>query len=203
MTHGVTPRVHGNHGKRPHNRFSLDIYQQATAFLQSYIQRAQNNQPGRSNQQSNKMKGKERSSASSIVLPPDITCKTVHSAYKEYMEHFEPGTKWLGFSTFRHFMKRQFPLVKFSAPMSIPSASEQVHTVSHTYGMISNASEPKNLEHPPPVVTTDRVVVVVEEDEYSAVGRKTAPVATLAQETSPSPASEDVSLQCRPTVSDR
>ena len=88
--------------------------------------------------------------------------------------------------------------------MSIPSASEQVHTVSHAYGMISNASEPKNLEHPPPVVSTDRVVVVVvEEDEDSAVGRKTAPVATLAQETSPSPASEDVALQCRPTVSDR
>lgn len=155
MTHGVTPRVHGNHGKRPHNRFSLDIYQQATAFLQSYIQRAQHNQSARNNQPSNKMKSKERSS---VVLPADITCKTVHCAYKEYMEHFEPGTKWLGFSTFRHFMKRQFPLVKFSAPVAIPSTSEQLlHTGS-----------PKNLQHSPPVVTTEEV-------EDSAGCRKKAP----------------------------
>lgn len=170
MTHGVTPRVHGNHGKRPHNRFSLDIYQQATAFLQSYIQRAQNQQQHQSAggggggglSGNNKTKSKERSS-SAVVLPADITCKTVHSSYKEYMEHFEPGTKWLGYSTFRHFMKRQFPLVKFSTGTSSSGGSgggtgaDQQHHGS-PYRSASSAA-PKNLTRPPPVVTTDRVVV--------------------------------------------
>lgn len=37
MTHGVTPRVHGNHGKKPHNVFSLETYRRATDFLKLYI----------------------------------------------------------------------------------------------------------------------------------------------------------------------
>lgn len=37
MTHGVTPRVHGNHGKKPHNVFSLETYCRATDFLKQYI----------------------------------------------------------------------------------------------------------------------------------------------------------------------
>ena len=38
--HGCTPKEHGNHRKRPHNVFSLDIYQTATKFLQvrKYLQ---------------------------------------------------------------------------------------------------------------------------------------------------------------------
>lgn len=39
MTHGVTPRVHGNHGKKPHNVFPLDTYTRATEFLKSYIEK--------------------------------------------------------------------------------------------------------------------------------------------------------------------
>ena len=35
--HGVTPRIHGNHRKRPHNTFPLDIYQRATKFLQVFV----------------------------------------------------------------------------------------------------------------------------------------------------------------------
>lgn len=153
MTHGVTPRVHGNHGKRPHNRFSLDIYQQATAFLQSYIQRAQNQQlsPASSGWSSaHKSKSK---TAAVVLLPADVTCKTVHSAYKEYMEHFEPGTKWLGYSTFRHFMKRQFPLVKFS------HSGPAVATVEHenSPNRMASSAAPKNVIRAPPVVTTGRV----------------------------------------------
>ena len=131
MTMGVTPRVHGNHGKRPHNRFSLDIYQQATAFLQTYIQRIR--VPHSSSV--------SVSGGGSCYLPADVTCKTVHAAYKEYMEHFEPGTKWLGYSTFRQFLKRQFPLVKFTVqpPPVIPPPP-----VSAT-----------SLVNSPPVVTTD------------------------------------------------
>ena len=94
--HGVTPRVHGNHGKRPHNRFPLDIYQHATAFLQGYIQKS----------------SKVSRTSHAIQLP--ASRKNVYLAYAEYMEHFEPGVKVLGYSTFRHFMKLQFPLVKFT-----------------------------------------------------------------------------------------
>lgn len=116
MTHGVTPRVHGNHGKRPHNRFSLDIYQTATAFLESYIPRVRLPEP-----HATPAKSREHKAA---YLPPDVTRKAIHTAYKEYMEHFEPGSKSLGYATFRHFMKRQFPLVKFtSASTAAPSSS--------------------------------------------------------------------------------
>lgn len=44
-THGVTPRVHGNHGKKPHNVFSLETYRRATEFLKTYIQ-LHNTAPG-------------------------------------------------------------------------------------------------------------------------------------------------------------
>lgn len=149
VTNGVTPRVHGNHGKKPHNRFSLDIYQQATAFLQSYIERARN-RPANGPSSSVKTKltgnGRDKSAAGSqIVLPADVTCKTVHSAYKEYMEHFEPGSKWLGYSTFRHFMKRQFPLVKFSVSAASPELASP-----------HRASATKNLTQTPPVVASDQ-----------------------------------------------
>ena len=158
MTHGVTPRVHGNHGKRPHNRFSLDIYQQATAFLQSYIHRAQQSQqqPGGLPSTSKSKSGNKDSKPSSsvVLLPPDVTCRTVHSAYKEYMEHFEPGTKWLGYSTFRHFMKRQFPLVKFSNGGGVGGAAV---AADGSPTRLACSAAPKNLTRPPPVVTTDRV----------------------------------------------
>jgi len=108
--HGVTPRVHGNHGKRPHNRFPLDIYQHATAFLQGYIQKS-------SPKIQKSGSSSSSSSSSSIQLP--ASRKTVYMAYAEYMEHFEPGVKVLGYSTLRHFMKLQFPLLKFSDPKQL------------------------------------------------------------------------------------
>ena len=128
MEHGVTPRVHGNHGKRPHNRFSLDIYQHATAFLQGYIQRQSSINTVSSSSSSHRSKARDRGHI--VYLPADVTRKTVHLAYTEYMEHFEPGTKLLGYSTFRHFMKLQFPHVKFAEvnnknapPPPLPSSS--------------------------------------------------------------------------------
>jgi hypothetical protein len=154
MTHGVTPRVHGNHGKRPHNRFSLDIYQQATAFLQSYIQRIQQQQP-----LADAVNLNSKDKNGSCYLPADVTCKTVHAAYKEYMEHFEPGTKWLGYSTFRQFLKRQFPLVKFTptAPL-VPTAVATVSSPSNAAASVRPLIQiqgSSSLVDSPPVVTTD------------------------------------------------
>lgn len=100
MTHGVAPRVHGNHGKKPHNTFSLDIYRHATEFLKQYLE-THTGESGITN------------TKQIIQLPWDITRKNLHDAYKEYGQILEPGIKLMGYSTFRHFMKEQFPNVRF------------------------------------------------------------------------------------------
>lgn len=102
MTHGVTPRVHGNHGKVPHNTFSLDIYKIATEFLKNFIE-----------VQETKQKTKLAKNAP-LHLPPDVTRKTVHDLYTQYCKKVSPNVKNMGYSTFRRFMKVQFPQVKFA-----------------------------------------------------------------------------------------
>lgn len=102
MTHGVTPRVHGNHGKVPHNTFSLDIYKIATEFLKSFVE-----------VQEARQKSKLAKNAL-LHLPPDITRKTVHDLYALYCKKQSPDIKVMGYSTFRRFMKVQFPQVKFA-----------------------------------------------------------------------------------------
>ncbi|XP_015112364.1 uncharacterized protein LOC107038012 [Diachasma alloeum] len=102
ITHGVTPRVHGNHGKIPHNTFSLDIYKIATEFLKNFLK-----------QQEAKQKTKAVKNAP-LHLPPEISRKTVHDLYKEYCKKLSPSIKFMGYSTFRRFMKVQFPQVKFA-----------------------------------------------------------------------------------------
>lgn len=101
MTHGVAPRVHGNHGKKPHNTFSLDIYCHAREFLKQYLEQHTGERDILNTKQA-------------IQLPWDVTRKNLHDAYKEYGQILEPGVKLMGYSTFRHFMKEQFPHVKFS-----------------------------------------------------------------------------------------
>lgn len=102
MTHGVTPRVHGNHGKVPHNTFSLDIYKIATEFLKNFIE-----------VQETKQKTKLAKNAP-LHLPSDVTRKTVHDLYLQYCKKVSPNVKNMGYSTFRRFMKVQFPQVKFA-----------------------------------------------------------------------------------------
>lgn len=100
MTHGVAPRVHGNHGKKPHNTFSLNIYRHATEFLKQYLEQY--------------TVDCNISNPKQIVqLPWDITRKNLHDAYKGNGQLLEPGLKLMGYSTFRHFMKEQFPQVRF------------------------------------------------------------------------------------------
>lgn len=98
MTHGVAPRVHGNMGKKPYNTFSLDIYKHATEFLKQYLEQHA---------------GCNKDITKTIIVNGD-TRRNLFDAYKEYGELLEPGVKLMGYSTFRHFMKYQFPNVKFS-----------------------------------------------------------------------------------------
>ncbi|KAJ8923648.1 hypothetical protein NQ315_010228 [Exocentrus adspersus] len=129
MTHGVAPRVHGNHGKKPHNTFSLDIYRHATEFLKQYLEQHTGERDIVNTKQP-------------IQLPWDVTRKNLHDAYKEYGQILEPGIKLMGYSTFRHFMKEQFPHVKFckvepkacthqtnSQPAQIQQQNQQIQTV--------------------------------------------------------------------------
>lgn len=102
MTHGVTPRVHGNHGKIPHNTFSLETYKIAMKFLKNFIQ-----------MQEMRQKTKLAKNAP-LHLPSDVTRKTVHDLYAHYCKRVSPNVKRLGYSTFRRFMKVQFPQVKFA-----------------------------------------------------------------------------------------
>ena len=106
MVNGVTPRIHGNQGKKPPNKFPLDTYQQAAVFLQNYIS---THSPGSSNTKKQNKAGKPFP----IFLPVEITRKKVHNAYREYCEHFVPDVKVMGYSSFRHFMKDKFPNVRF------------------------------------------------------------------------------------------
>ncbi|XP_078042579.1 uncharacterized protein LOC144472964 [Augochlora pura] len=101
MTHGVTPRVHGNHGKIPHNTFSLDIYKIATQFLKNFIDLHEA-----------KQKAKVAKNAP-LHLPSDITRKVVYDMYIQHCRKVSPNIKIMGYSTFSRFMKVQFPQVKF------------------------------------------------------------------------------------------
>ncbi|KAF5275359.1 hypothetical protein FQR65_LT04187 [Abscondita terminalis] len=120
MTHGVAPRVHGNHGKKPHNTFSLDIYRHATEFLKQYLE-THTGESGIGN------------SKQHIQLPWDITRKNLHDSYKEYGQILKPGIKLMGYSTFRHFMKEQFPHVKFCKvePKSALHQQQNQHQPQH------------------------------------------------------------------------
>lgn len=119
MTHGVTPRVHGNYGKVPHNTFSLDIYKSATEFLKDFIKKQEHTQ-----------KTKVAKNAP-LHLPPDMTRKAVHDLYTEYCQNISPSIKVLGYSTFRGFMKVQFPQIKFAKQEFTPRTSnvQNVKTV--------------------------------------------------------------------------
>nr|XP_015840511.1 PREDICTED: uncharacterized protein LOC107399218 isoform X1 [Tribolium castaneum]XP_015840538.1 PREDICTED: uncharacterized protein LOC107399218 isoform X1 [Tribolium castaneum] len=117
MTHGVAPRVHGNHGKKPHNTFPLDIYYHATEFLKQYLEQYTGERDIVNTKQP-------------IQLPWDVTRKNLHDAYKEYGQILEPGIKLMGYSTFRHFMKEQFPHVKFCKvePKNASTSQQQNQT---------------------------------------------------------------------------
>jgi len=92
--HGVTPRIHKNKGKKPHNVFQLDHYQLAHRFVEDLLQ------------------------ARKKTLPKDLTCTKLHENYKEYFEKMEleteeQGTKMMAYSTFRNFVHERFPQLKF------------------------------------------------------------------------------------------
>lgn len=91
MTNGVTPRVHGNVRKKPHNALSLDVYKFAENFVKSELTHYTND--------SNK--------SMIVVNEPRI------NIYQKFRLNCPMNTKTMSYSTFRHFLKKQFPYVRF------------------------------------------------------------------------------------------
>lgn len=94
LTKGVVPRVHGNIGKKPHNTFSLDMYKCAEHFIKNILTShaaLDTNKP--------------------FILPGE-TRMGIYNKFKQSALH--PDGKIMGYTTFRHFLKMQFPNVRFA-----------------------------------------------------------------------------------------
>lgn len=108
LNKGVVPRVHGNIGKKPHNTFSLDIYKCAERFIKEILAShiiADTNKP--------------------FILPGE-TRMGIYNKFKESALH--PDGKVMGYTTFRRFLKTQFPNVRFANwPTKDCSSSGTVH----------------------------------------------------------------------------
>lgn len=98
MVNGVIPRVHGNIGKKPYNSFNLDTYQNVTNFIKDYIK---------------KNVGVTGRSYKSLVIQGD-TRKNMYDQYIENGRIMNSDIKLMGYSTFRHFLKKQFSNIKFA-----------------------------------------------------------------------------------------
>lgn len=91
MKNGVIPRVHGNLRKKPHNTFSLDTYKNAENFLKNILSNYTND----------------------ISKPVFVKDDTRISFYEKFKQSIPADDKIMGYSTFRHFLKQQFPHVRF------------------------------------------------------------------------------------------
>lgn len=116
MTQGVVPRVHGNMGKKPHNTFSLDMYKCAEHFVRQSIADAAAQSAVAA------LPAAVAATDASTALP----AATVHrhvvvasesraSLYEKFKRSaLHPEGKIMGYTTFRHFVKKQFPNVRFA-----------------------------------------------------------------------------------------
>lgn len=91
MVNGVTPRVHGNVRKKPHNALSLDAYKFAENFVKSELSHYTN----------------DLNKSIIVVNEPRI------NIYQKFRINCPSNTKTMSYSTFRHFLKKQFPHVRF------------------------------------------------------------------------------------------
>ncbi|XP_043225379.1 uncharacterized protein LOC122383230 [Amphibalanus amphitrite] len=158
ITHGVTPRVHGNHGKRPHNTFPLDIYKHASDFLNDYLDKLSHKPEGK------KTTKAVQSRRQCIHMPQDITRKKIHEKYVDFINHFEPEAKVMSYSAFRYFLKEQFSHVRFpkldktpvvepggvkqEAAISLPLQTPQEMTAAHQ--AVTHSVPPEGAEQSAP-----------------------------------------------------
>ncbi|XP_055311368.1 uncharacterized protein LOC129574052 [Sitodiplosis mosellana] len=99
MLNGVTPRVHGNVRKKPHNALSLDLYKFAENFVKSELAQHTN----------------DLNKSVIVVNEPRI------HLYQKFRANCPIDGKLMSYSTFRHFLKKQFPHVRFSVNRPLDS----------------------------------------------------------------------------------
>lgn len=91
MVNGVMPRVHGNVRKKPHNALSLDLYKFAENFVKSELKRHTN----------------DLNKSVIVMNEPRV------NLYQKFRAICPIDGKLMSYSTFRHFLKKQFPHVRF------------------------------------------------------------------------------------------
>lgn len=111
MANGVVPRVHGNVRKKPHNTFSLDMYKYAENFLKTTLTQYTSD-----------------TSKHCFIVNESRT-----SIYEKFKQDIPPDGKVMGYTTFRHFLKKQFPHVRFSSRPSEAIGHRMGHTKDGTH----------------------------------------------------------------------
>lgn len=108
MKHGVVAIEHGNSHKIPHNAFPLDLYKRVDNFLRGYLN------------------ADKQHSSKSVVLNLPLS-----KLYQEYKEHDKGGDgKFMGYTTFRTFFKKQFPHVRLPNQLKThPNPATMLHQV--------------------------------------------------------------------------
>lgn len=91
MLNGVTPRVHGNMRKKPHNALSLDLYKFAENFVKSELTQHTS----------------DLNKSIIVMNEPRM------NLYQKFRTNCPIDEKLMSYSTFRHFLKKQFPHVRF------------------------------------------------------------------------------------------
>lgn len=161
MANGVVPRVHGNVRKKPHNTFSLDIYKCAENFLKTTL-------------------NQYTSDASKHCF---IVNESRTSIYEKFKQNIPPGGKIMGYTTFRHFLKKQFPHVRFSfKPSDHSRDGSHRKSVARTYSksgggkMKSEPSTSRTMKMMVEVATEPAGEVACDEDKggHSAIDTETS-----------------------------
>lgn len=99
---GITPRVHGNSGRRAPNAFEFDEYKRVKTFITTYADDYGLPQPAAA---------RGRDEDPPIYLPASHSKKHVYQVYKEASHE-----KFVGTSVFYDLWKKLCPHIKISTP---------------------------------------------------------------------------------------
>ncbi|CAG0893083.1 unnamed protein product [Cyprideis torosa] len=136
--HGVSPRVHGNQGRKPHNTLPLDTYQHAVAFMEGLIAKQSSNDPFHhpphtvssvtpfpSKSSPGASSGKSVSSSSAVPGSQssyDRNKAAVHALYLASCEMAVPKIQPMGYSCFLGFLRDRFPGLRL--PSGFPTTQK-------------------------------------------------------------------------------
>lgn len=106
--HGVVNILHGNMHRIPHNAFPLDLYKRTEKFLRNYLEN---------------IAQQERNSKSIVLTQP---LSKIYQEYKNEEKQSSEVQTVMGYTTFRSFLKKQFPHVKLSNQQTKPVTEKPI-----------------------------------------------------------------------------